>query len=57
MKTKLAITRKQMNTINNVLRESRKEQFFKIKIEKEIQNILEKETDIEGRQRRCHIIL
>lgn len=57
MKTKLAITRKQMNTINNVLRESRKEQFFKIKIQKEIQNILEKETDIEGRQRRCHIIL
>ena len=57
MKTKLAITRKQMNTINNVLRESRKEQFFKIKIQKEIQNILEKETDIEGKQRRCHIIL
>lgn len=57
MKTKLAITRKQMNTINNVLRESRKEHFFKIKIQKEIQNILEKETDIEGKQRRCHIIL
>ena len=60
MKTKIEIIQKQMNTIDNVLREieSGKEESVKIKkIQKKIQNILEEQTAVEDKQRRFDILL